>query len=117
MHAPQHTSTVFVLQNEVNSSLCFFLCCIRHNFLLAEKDFYSTGNNLEWRPGNSVPFNRFLVPIIDDDIPEPVEVLEIVVKCEDKGNCYLPRQTYTITIIDDQGMYNCHACLYSIGTV
>ncbi|XP_064385961.1 uncharacterized protein LOC135334617 isoform X2 [Halichondria panicea] len=57
---------------------------------------------LEWRPGNSVPNVRFIVPIIDDDIPEPVEVLEIVVECEDNGNCYLPRRSYTITIIDDQ---------------
>ena len=51
-------------------------------------------NNLRWRgAGISVPNNRFIVLIIDDDIPEPVE---IVVECDDTENCYLPRQTYTI---------------------
>ncbi|XP_064385904.1 uncharacterized protein LOC135334578 isoform X3 [Halichondria panicea] len=77
----------------------------------AGKDFNSTGlfrgtgnSNLEWRIGNSAPNVQFIVPIIDDDIPEPVEVLEIVVECEDYGNCYLPRRSYTITIIDDQAV-------------
>ena len=75
-------------------------------FLLTGEDYNSPGNsNLEWRIGNSVPNVRFIVPIIDDNIPEEVEVLEIVVDC---GNCYLPRQIYTITIIDDQGTYSCH---------
>ncbi len=70
---------------------------------------YTGDSNLRWRAGNSAPNNRFIVPIIDDDIPEPVEVLEIVVECEDKGNCYLPCTTSTYTIIiyhhyiDDQG--------------
>ncbi|XP_064386944.1 uncharacterized protein LOC135335380 isoform X3 [Halichondria panicea] len=75
------------------------------------EDYNSTGlfrgtgnNNLEWRIGNSAPNVLFIVPIIDDDIPEPVEVLEIVVECEDNGNCYLPRRSYTITIIDDQAI-------------
>ncbi len=78
-------------------------------FLLTGEDYNSPGNsNLEWRIGNSVPNVRFIVPIIDDNIPEEVEVLEIVVDCEDNGNCYLPRQIYTITIIDDQGTYSCH---------
>ncbi len=63
---------------------------------------------MEWGIGNSVPTVRFIVPIIDDDMPEEVEVLEIEVDCEDNGNCYLPRQIYTITIIDDQGTYSCH---------
>ncbi len=53
------------------------------------------------------------MPIIDDDIVEEVEVLEIVVDCEDNGNCYLPRQIYTITIIDDQGTYSCHVYYYA----
>ncbi len=82
-------------------------CC----FLLAGKDFNSTRgttgtSNLEWRVGNSFPNVRFTVPIIDDHILEPVEVLYIVVECEDNTNCYLPRQIYSITIIDDQGTYN-----------
>ncbi len=57
------------------------------------------------------------MPIIDDDIPEPVEVLEIVVECEDNGNCYLPRRSYTITIIDDQGTYVYRAYVSSSLTV
>ncbi len=80
-------------------------------FLLG-KDYGSTGllpgtlgnsSKLEWRAGNSTPNNQFIVSIIDDDIPEPVEVLEIFVECEANENCYLPRQRYTITIVDDQG--------------
>ncbi len=72
-------------------------------FLLTGEDYDAPVNsNLEWRIGNSLPTVRFIVPIIDDDIPEEVEVLEIEVEC---GNCYLPRQIYTITIIDDQGTY------------
>ncbi len=95
-------------------------------YLLAGEDYKSTdllrGTDnsaiLEWRPGNSVPNVRFIVPIIDDDIPEPVEVLEIVVECEDNGNCYLPRRSYTITIIDDQGTDSCHAySRYSVPTI
>ena len=91
-------------------------------FLITGEDYHLTGfcrgtgnSNLEWRPGNSAPNVRFIVPIIDDDIPEPVEVLEIVVECEDNENCYLPRRTYTITIIDDQGTYSCRA--YILGHV
>ena len=84
------------------------------NFHTGE-DYGSTGllpgtpgncSKLEWRAGNSTLNNCFLVPIIDDDIPEPIEVFEIFVECEANGNCYLPRQQYTITIIDDQGTYN-----------
>ncbi len=48
-----------------------------------------------------------LCPLIDDDNPEPVEVLEILVECDE--NCYLPQQVYTTTIIDDQGAYSYHA--------
>ena len=39
--------------------------------------------------------------IIVDDIPEPVEVFEVVLECE--MNCFLPQEVYTITIIDDLG--------------
>ncbi len=46
---------------------------------------------------------RFMVTILDDDIPEPVEVVEVVVQCIPLENCYLPRTVYTVTIIDDQG--------------
>ncbi|XP_064385779.1 uncharacterized protein LOC135334492 isoform X2 [Halichondria panicea] len=72
-------------------------------------DFNSTqgttdSSNLVWRAGNSAPNVRFTVPIINDDIPEPNEVLEIEIRCEDNGNCYIPQQIYTITIIDDQAL-------------
>ncbi len=59
-------------------------CCFVY---LQERTIYisagllrGTGNstNLRWRAGNSAPNNRFIVPIIDDDIPELVEVLENV---------------------------------------
>ncbi|XP_064397880.1 uncharacterized protein LOC135344578 [Halichondria panicea] len=63
----------------------------------------SGNSNMRWRRRNSAPVNRFIVPIIDDDIPEPIEKLEIFVECDASENCYLPRQSYTITIIDDQG--------------
>ncbi len=71
----------------------------------------SGNSNMRWRRRNSAPVNRFIVPIIDDDIPEPNEKLEIFVECDASENCYLPRQSYTITIIDDQGtyVYSCHA--------
>ncbi len=64
---------------------------------------------MRWRRRNSAPNNRFIVPIIDDEIPEPIEKLEIFVECDASENCYLPRQSYTITIIDDQGTYSYHA--------
>ncbi len=102
--------------HSVSPLLKIYCCVSNHYHDHAGKDFNSTGlfrgtgnSNLEWRIGNSAPNVQFIVPIIDDDIPEPVEVLEIVVECEDYGNCYLPRRSYTITIIDDQGMYTCHA--------
>ncbi len=118
-------SSLYILYEHVVRAITFLDCvhfdhCSffvhKHTFLLAGEDYNSTGllrgsgnSNLEWRTGNSVPNVRFIVPIIDDDIPEPVEVLEIVVECENNGNCYLPRQVYTITIIDDQGAYSYHA--------
>ena len=88
-----------------------------HVNLPAGNDFNSTqgttdSSNLVWRAGNSAPNVRFTVPIINDDTLEPDEVLEIEIQCENNGNCYIPQQIYTITIIDDQGTYNSrHSCL------
>ncbi len=61
--------------------------------------------NLRWRIINSptLPNVPYVVTILDDDIPEPVEVVEVIVQCVARENCYLPRTRYTITIIDDQG--------------
>ncbi len=76
--------------------------------------------NLRWRAATEeqklqgterFPNRRFMVTILDDDIPEPVEVVEVVVQCVLLENCYLPRTVYTITIIDDQG--ECvHGCQF-----
>ncbi len=59
--------------------------------------------NLRWRAGNTFPNRPFMVRIVNDDIPEPVEVMEVIVQCIATENCYLPRSVYTITIIDDEG--------------
>ena len=39
--------------------------------------------------------------ILDDDVPEPVEYLEVVLTCDGNENCYIPQSVYRITIIDD----------------
>ena len=60
--------------------------------------------NLRWgRDGATLPNVAYEVTILNDDIPEPVEVVEVMVQCVATENCYLPRTRYTITIIDDQG--------------
>ncbi len=77
------------------------------------EDFNATGllsnsegnSNLRWRPGNAAPNTRFVIPIIDDDMPEATEMFEVSVECEQSENCYLPRAKYTVTIVDDDGMY------------
>ena len=60
-------------------------------------------SNLRWSGNNTSPDEEFLVNIIVDDIPEPVEVIEVVLVCE--MNCYLTQEIYTITIIDDLGKW------------
>ncbi len=62
-------------------------------------------SNLRWRSARTIPNNRFIVPIIDDDVPEDTEVFEVWVECEERENCYLPRTKYTVTILDDDGTY------------
>ena len=60
--------------------------------------------NLRWGRGAILfPDVPYVVTILGDDIPEPVEVVEVIVQCVAMENCYLPRTRYTITIIDDQG--------------
>ena len=58
-------------------------------------------SNLRWSGNNTSPDEEFSVNIIVDDIPEPVEVFEVVLECE--MNCFLPQEVYTITIIDNLG--------------
>ena len=115
MRSPRYC---FRLRSACVHSVC--ICCreiinfprVLYFLLLAGADYNSTGlhpgkgkSNLIWKRHTSAPIAQFIVPIIDDDIPEPIEVLEIFVECEKNRNCYLPRQRYTITIIDDQGTY------------
>ena len=64
--------------------------------------------NLRWGRGAMTPNTPYVVTILDDDIPEPVEVVEVIVQCVAGENCYLPRTRYTITIIDDQGEWMCN---------
>ena len=89
-------------------------------FLNAGEDYISTGlrprignSNLRWAAGNTFPNRRFIVPIIDDDIPEPIEKLEVLIECDGNHNCFIPQRSYTITIVDDQGMQL--SCFFSIG--
>ena len=61
-------------------------------------------SNLRFRRDRNTPNSPFMMTILDDDVPEPVEVIQVQVMCEDEENCYCPRSFYTITIIDnDQG--------------
>ena len=66
-------------------------------------DRLDQNGNLRWRAEETFPNRAYEVSILDDDIPEPVEVVEVMVQCVRVENCYLPRSVYTITIIDDQG--------------
>lgn len=60
-------------------------------------------SNVRWGAGNTLPIRCFVVPIVDDDVPEGTEMLEVWVECDYNQNCYLPRTKYTITILDDDG--------------
>ena len=60
-------------------------------------------SNLQWEKDEVTPNSTFTVTILDDDVPEPVEVIEVQVVCENNENCYSPISVYTITIFDDQG--------------
>ena len=78
--------------------------------ILAEVDYIPIGNrlgsgksNLRFSISNILPRNPFTVAIRNNPEPEPVETVEVQVECEDRENCYLPRKTYFITIVDPQG--------------
>ena len=60
-------------------------------------------SNLRWRANRPDPNREFTVDILDDNTPEPVEYLEVVLTCDGNENCYIPQSVYRITIIDDQG--------------
>ena len=59
-------------------------------------------SNLRWSRGNTpLPINNsFSVTIIHNPEPEPIEIVEVQVECEERENCFLPRSVYTITIVD-----------------
>lgn len=87
----------------------FSQVCTEH-YLHAGSDYTTTGlrpgdgnSNLRWRRDAKFPNNQFTVSIKVDNIPEPVEVVEVIVACDGNENCYLPRTRYSITIIDDEG--------------
>ena len=60
-------------------------------------------SNLRWRANRPDPNREFTVVILDDNVPEPVEYLEVVLTCDGNENCYIPQSVYRITIIDTQG--------------
>ena len=60
-------------------------------------------SNLRFGRSRNLPNRAFEVTILDDNIPESVEVINVQVRCEAEENCYSPRSFYTITIVDDQG--------------
>lgn len=60
-------------------------------------------SNLRFRANRLTPNVPFDVQIINDDVPEPIEYLEVVITCDGNENCYIPQSVHTITIIDDQG--------------
>lgn len=59
-------------------------------------------SNLRWRANRVEPNDNMTITIINDTVPEAVEMLEVVVECDSNENCYLPRESYTITIVDDE---------------
>ena len=82
--------------------LCYFT--IGSDYTAAGVNPDSGGNsNLRYRRDRTTPLNPFTVDILDDDVPEPVEVVQVQLRCEDGENCYSPRSVYTMTIVDDQG--------------
>ena len=60
-------------------------------------------SNLRWKTRRAVPNIEFTIKILDDNEPEPVEYLEVVLTCDGNENCYIPRSVYRITIVDDEG--------------
>ena len=54
-----------------------------------------------WNKNSSLPIEKFVVNIVSDEIPEPVEVFNVVLECE--INCFLPQEVYSVTIVDDLG--------------
>ncbi len=62
----------------------------------------SGNSNLRYRTNRPTPNQPFVVQILDDDILEPVEVIDVILECEAVENCYAPQRMYTITIVDDQ---------------
>lgn len=60
-------------------------------------------SNLRWRANAQTPNDQMRVTILDDNVPEPAEVIEVIVECDGNENCFIPQRMYTITIVDEQG--------------
>lgn len=85
------------------------LVCDRDTILNADgSDFTQVHpklvSNLRFSSNQNLPDRNFTVEILNDDVAEPVEYLEVRLACDGNENCYFPRSSYTITIVDDQGM-------------
>ena len=78
-------------------------CCIGSDYIpVGVRPESGESSNLRWNAGNiSLTNDHFNVNITSDNIPEPVEVFEVVLVCE--INCFPARKVYSVTIIDDLG--------------
>ena len=91
-------------------------------FIHAGMDYVATGvrpdsganSNLRFRSTRNTPNNAFIVMIMDDDTPEPIEVIDVFLECEAVENCYAPQDRYTITIVDPDGTVYLMKLLHAI---
>ena len=91
--------------------LCYFTVGSDYTAVGVNPD--SGGNsNLRYRRDRDTPNIPFTVDILGDNVPEPVEVVQVQLRCEDGENCYSPRSFYTITIIDDEGGCQIILCVF-----
>ena len=92
-------STPIIASNLVS---CLFIHAAGSDYT-ANDPAPGANSNLRWQTVRADPNREFMVVILDDDVPETVEYLEVVLTCDGIENCYIPQSVYRITIIDDQG--------------
>ena len=90
-------STPIIANNLVS---CLFIHAADSDYTAVDP---GANSNLRWRANRPDPNIEFMVVILDDNVPEPVEYLEVVLTCDGNENCYIPQSVYRITIIDEQG--------------
>ena len=91
-------------------------------YYVTGSDYNTTGtrhesggkSNLRFARIRNTPNLPFMVTIQDDTTPEPVEVIEVQVRCEAEENCYSPRSFYTIAVVDDEGENQTMLCVEGI---